>query len=235
MANFTPKIAADKVILLSFFDGVGVAILAFFLLCGRPKRAYAWETDDECQRVTHQQFPWVHQRGDVTKESAQNLADDIRSCAPSEGAMILVAAGPPCPDFSKIIDKSDGRAGAEGSKFIVLCDFLQAPTELLPGFITAFGIENVVMNDENDTNYFSDRVGVQPVVLDGGDMQLVSRPRLRWLPIDWSSAQRRPLTGDDFQWTRYNKHRKIKLGFPPQRFDEMDTRGYKLHPEDPIS
>lgn len=161
-----------------------------------------WETDPDCQAVTTFHFPDIVHRGDLIQDSAQSLAEDIRACDPSSACLIMVAAGPPCPDFSSITDKSNGREGAEGSKFITLCNFLQALTERLPSHVIIFGIENVVMNDQSDTNYFSDRLGVQPVLIDGGDMGLVSRPRLWWIPLDWSAVHVHPLTGGQLQWTK---------------------------------
>eukprot|EP00438_Fugacium_kawagutii_P021843 Skav233012 [mRNA] locus=scaffold909:68906:88437:+ [translate_table: standard] len=164
-------------------------------------------------------------------DTARALADTILEQDPLALKKIVATAGPPCPDFSQITNKSEGRTGVEGSKFVQLCDFLQALTEFLPKHVITFAIENVVMNDTSDSNYFSDRLGVRPIVLDGGDMKLVSRPRLWWMPLDWATIKLNPLTGDALQWTQFNRHKKLRLGLPPQRVDQLDSRGYKLHPD----
>ena len=110
----------------------------------------------------------------------------------------------------------DGRSGSEGSKFILLCDKADQLEGLLPNHHFDFIIENVLMNDPGDLQYFNERLRAQPIVLDSADLGIVNRPKLWWSRLDWGQLRAHPVTGEDLQWSQVQGNRKLHLGMPLQ-------------------
>ena len=211
-ASPTPK----PVVLLSFFDGIGTAAHIVENLCGQPRLAYAWEIDDDCIKVTRQHFPWLQHRGALEDDDFRAVAQDIEAADPHGECRILFTGGPPCHDFSVVKGLKDGRSGAEGSKFTLLCDKADQLEGLLPNHHFDFIIENVLMNDPGDLQYFNERLRAQPIVLDSADLGIVNRPRLWWSRLDWGQLRSHPVTGEDLQWSQVQGNRKLHLGMPLQ-------------------
>ena len=92
----------ERIILLSFFDGLGAAPLALQQLVGPPRLHLSWETDDACNEVLRQHFPNMEARGDFLLDDPQKIAQKIREADPHSECLILATAGPPCPDFSVV-------------------------------------------------------------------------------------------------------------------------------------
>ncbi|CAE7252455.1 DNMT3B [Symbiodinium sp. CCMP2592] len=88
---------------------------------------------------------------------------------------LLVTAGPPCPDFSRVHD-GPGRSGETGQLFKQFCDFLDELEALLIGRTLAVLVENVIMACYGDINYFSQRLRCEPIVADSIDLGVVHRP-----------------------------------------------------------
>ena len=229
--GFTLAVDPAKVILLSFFDGIGTAPFVLSQMIGQPKLAFSWETDNECLMVSVSRVPWVMQRGDVFEEDMEALASIIRDHDPDGSCVILLTGGPPCHDFSVVKQNSEGRYGAEGSKFVGFADKLDTLEKALPGHRMAPLIENVLMNNNDDILYFSERLKAQPVLVDGADRGVVSRPRLWWSRINWSSIRADPWSGERLIWVQQNAHRRLKMTGPPLDVQRLEMRGYKLHPD----
>ena len=64
VSNLVPP---HRLIVLSFFDGIGTAFLALDAMIGFPGLALAWEVDQACIDVTQKRFPSLIHRGDVSK------------------------------------------------------------------------------------------------------------------------------------------------------------------------
>ena len=227
--GFNPAVDPAKVILLSFFDGIGTAPFVLHQMIGRPRLAMSWETDNDCVMVAVTRVPWVMQRGDVFNEDMKEIARIIRQEDPDGACVVLITAGPPCPDFSQIKENSEGRHGAEGSKFVGFADQLEALEQELPEHTFAPLIENVVMSNNDDTLYFSARLKAQPVLVDSSDRGAISRPRLWWTRVNWSTVVSNPWTGERLCWVQQNAHRRLKMSTPPLDLASLDTRGYRLH------
>ena len=116
--------------------------------------AFSWEVDDECLKVSIARVPWVMQRGDVLDDDMAEVARLIKQDDPDGSCVVLITAGPPCPDFSQIKEHAAGRHGAEGSKFVDFADKMDALEQELPSHTLAPLIENVVMSDQQDTMYY---------------------------------------------------------------------------------
>lgn len=103
--------------LLSPFDGVGCAHLAPRTVVPNDAQIVhiAWETDAGCLRLTTQKLQTYH-RGDLLQDKMDDFMAFIDQKDPNEVVFVMICAGPPCPDFSRIV-QSPGRSGAEGQKF----------------------------------------------------------------------------------------------------------------------
>ena len=99
------------IVLLSFFDGLGTACLVCDEYCkGRGLRwkGASWEIDSNLVKLIAKHFPDVVARGDFEKESAMSLRDLVQVLDPGGKSIVVVAAGPPCHDFSRIRSDAPG-------------------------------------------------------------------------------------------------------------------------------
>ena len=118
--NMTPT---HRVIVLSFFDGVGTAFIALENLCGPPALAMAWEIDPGCIEVTQTRFPYIVHRGDINQDSPAAVSEMIRKHDPHQTCVILLLAAPPCPDFSGITGNGQGFEGERVANSRRSCNF----------------------------------------------------------------------------------------------------------------
>lgn len=214
---------------MSFFDGIGTAPWIVQQLVGTPRLAFAWEVDADCVAVSKVRTPFVRHRGDALKDDYTELAELINDEAAADSLFILVTSGAPCPDFSQVQNRKEGRLGEEGSKFSSFCKILQGLEAALGRHTFFLLAENVVMADDSDTKYFSEALQSQPVLIDAADAGLISRPRLWWTRVDWSKAKMHPFTGQPLQWTQHNQHRRLRLGLPATDTTHWDMDGHALH------
>ena len=114
--------AESKLAFLSWFAGVDVAALALNQLGVLPKVHWVWETNPACVASIRANWPQAQTRGDVADINAQDLTKELRELGVE---MLLVSAGPPCPDYSRIPAQSKGRSGPQGHKFDLAVDKLQ--------------------------------------------------------------------------------------------------------------
>eukprot|EP00435_Cladocopium_sp_Y103_P069032 s392_g32.t1 len=224
---FDPK----KLVLLSFFDGIGTAPFIISQMIGKPRMAFSWETDTECLNVSIHRVPWVMQRGDALLDNMESVAQIVMEGDPHKECFILITAGPPCPDYSVVKSQAEGRQGPEGSKFVGLCGKIEQLEGLLPDHQFGLVVENVVMADDSDTHFFSDRLKAQPVLVDAADRGAVSRPRLWWTRLDWTVNRTNPFTQEPLTWVQQNQHRKLRMDIGRLDLSQLDFRGYQLHPD----
>ena len=219
---------AKKMVLLSFFDGVGTAPYVLEQMIGKPKLAFSWEIDPECLAIATSRVPWVMQRGDVFEDNMQSIAQTILEQDPGKEMLILVATAPPCHDYSRIKADAEGRHGPEGSKFVRFVEQLSTLEASLPDHRFELLAENVIMSDDSDVQHFSKALNATAVVVDSADRGAVSRPRLWWTRVNWAKARKNPYTGEPLRWTQQNQHRRLKMGLPPLNLHSLDYRGYSL-------
>ena len=196
-----PDLSLDNdVVILSFFDGMGSAAHALQRLKVRVRALIAWETDPCAVLVSKRLFRGLRfDRGDIEGDSAEDLASMIRAMHQERPSIFMICAGPPCPDYSRIRPAAEGRTGSTGRLFEVFCQYIQTLERLLPEVSFAMLVENVVMNSQQDVDYYSKQLRAEAVVLDGASFGLVSRPRVWWTRIDWGCFKTNPLTQQPFQ------------------------------------
>ena len=117
-----------KLVLLPFFDGIGAAHVALANLGVTPCFAMSFGTDEECKPVVHARFPAVETVGSYDTYTAEERMDSVKEATKAnDDLVILVTAGPLCPDFSRIKGStSKGRTGPEGEKFVKFCSLLNS-------------------------------------------------------------------------------------------------------------
>eukprot|EP00438_Fugacium_kawagutii_P009049 Skav202984 [mRNA] locus=scaffold2274:623731:625850:- [translate_table: standard] len=96
----------DDIILLSVFDGIGCARVALEGLRNKFSGTihyFSWEIDKECCDLTSQHWE-VHRRGAFLDENFDQLMQEITKLDPHQQMLALICAGPPCPDYSRILE-----------------------------------------------------------------------------------------------------------------------------------
>ena len=169
-----------EIILLSFFDGIGAAYILDQHF-GKLKAAFAWwEIDGACRRVVEERLPWLRQRGDLTKDSADDIAGIIEEIDPDGKAIIVVTMAPPCQDFSLIRSDGPGHRGKNGGLFLTATGFVDDIKRRLPRRKFGTLAENTAMRKE-DAQIVSDELDCQPIL--ASDFGWISRPRLFWMSV----------------------------------------------------
>ena len=227
--------------MLAFFDGIGTAALALEGLGVKLAGYFSWEVDPECRKVVEHHFPFVQNRGDVAGDDPAAIATAVQNLDSENKATIVLAAGPPCPDFSVVNSSAQGRFGQEGHKFDLYCDLVEKLEPLLTPRKVVQLCENVICQNPEDAAHFSKRLQAQPVVIDAADIGPVSRPRLFWTRKDWTQPNSSPITAKPLRWGKQNKLPRLLLDGPTIRpadiqlpsdtwFDEQIISGAKKVP-----
>ena len=222
---------AHDVVLLSFFDGMGSAAHALQRLKVRVRAVIAWETDPCALAVSKRLFRGLRfDRGNIEGDNAEDLAVMIRAMHQEKPSIFLICAGPPCPDYSRIRPAAEGRTGSTGRLFEVFCQYVQTLERLVPEVSFAMLVENVVMNSQQDVDYYSKQLRAEAIVLDGAAFGLVSRPRVWWTRLDWGCFKTDPLTQQPFKWSRHHGMRKLLPEVPKDKCQDIAMPGLSFHP-----
>ncbi|CAJ1442579.1 unnamed protein product [Effrenium voratum] len=166
--------------------------------------------------------------GDFLNDSAPDVAQLIRRHDADATCLIICAAGPPCPDFSTI-HNGPGRGGPEGTKFVDFTQFTQDLETELSDHKFAYIVENVIMADHQDADFFSRALWASPVIVDGADLGIINRPRLWWTRINWGcSGLRNPFNGKPLKWTKQGRYHRLLLDVPFSEADRLDLGSLRL-------
>ena len=196
--------------LLSVFDGLGCARAAAGTLEPKldPPTIYiSWETDPECQKFLADTYA-PHQRGDFTQENMEELGQLLDSVDPERRHTVLLTAGPPCVDYSRIRgDEAPGRDGQEGQKFEAFAAWQKEPLKRL--------VENVLPHRQGDIGHFTDRMDMEAIIFDAAEFKRISRPRVWWSDILWSHPTVQEVLGEHTEWKRHFGAWKAKAAQTP--------------------
>eukprot|EP00438_Fugacium_kawagutii_P029339 Skav210188 [mRNA] locus=scaffold2101:315256:320021:- [translate_table: standard] len=157
------QISGKDIILMSCFDGIGTSALVLKDLYGPLALFVAWEIDPECILVTQRHHPEVHARGDFDDENIEELIKLVLQVDPDCEKIIILTGAPPCPDFSVIRPDAPGRSGHEGQKFSRFSTFMKKIEQSLPKHRVAPLIENVLLQDRGEIDFFSKALDAHPV------------------------------------------------------------------------
>ena len=157
---------------LSLFDGCSGARLALARANKEVDKYFTCEIDKYASMVTKLNFPNTTQLGDVTKVNFEMLPK-----------IDLLIGGSPCQDLS--FAKGNGK-GLDGERSGLFYKYFEALTVLRkknPDL--KFLLENVKMKQEWK-DIISEKLGVQPIMINSADFSAQNRQRLYWtnIPID---------------------------------------------------
>ncbi|MFD0964271.1 DNA cytosine methyltransferase [Pseudofulvibacter geojedonensis] len=151
---------------LSLFDGISVAQLAFTQLEIKINNYFASEIDNNPIKVTQHHFPGTIQLGDVCEVDGTKLPE-----------IDLLIFGSPCQDLSSM--KKD-RTGLTGEKSGLFFEALRILKEVNPKY---FLMENVGSMSKYDRKVISDLLGVKPIHINSNLLTGQNRNRIYWTNI----------------------------------------------------
>ena len=168
-----------QILTIGLFDGISALRVAVDILELPVAGHVSVECNPAAQRVVESAFPGsicISHVQDVTSEEVQRWA-----CEYTSVGVILIGAGPPCQDVSKL---NADRAGSQKSlrsslykevpRVEALCKqhFPRAQVHTL--------VESVASMDEVDRAAMTRDLGVTPMRVDAAGVSLARRPRLFW-------------------------------------------------------
>ena len=220
----------SHIIVLSCFDGIGTGPFALTQLFGPLRKIIVWEIDPEALLVARHHFPDMVVRGDFMDDEPQDVAQTVHDFNRDGKAIVLWLGAPPCPDFSVIKgDEAPGSHGQEGQKFTKFCTFAREVESYLHPIPVGYLVENVVLQDRAEIDYFSHALDCQAVLVDAADYGLVSRPRLWWTRIPWPEITKHPFTNHPLRWSPHQKLHRLHAGEPHQDPNSIETYGMTFH------
>ena len=149
---------------LSLFDGISCARVA---LGDKVKTYYASEIDKNAIQIAQKNFPSTKQLGDVKSIKEGTIKEPID----------LLIGGSPCTDLS--IAKK-GRKGLEGDHSKLFYEYIRVLNLVKPKY---FILENVASMKQKDKDIITEKMGVQPILIDSALVSAQSRKRLFWTNI----------------------------------------------------
>lgn len=156
----------SKLNVLSLFDGISVARLAFKEL-NIDVNYYASEIDSRAAFVSQTWFPDTTHLGDV-----RNI-DENTDLPPID----LLIFGSPCQDLSSIRPNRDGLDGDKSSLFYEAIRILEL---VQPKY---FIMENVASMSMKDRNVITQTLGVRPILINSNLLTAQNRSRYYWTNI----------------------------------------------------
>ena len=172
----------------------------------------SWEIDGNLVKLIAQHFPDVVARGDFEKESATSLHDLVQTLDPGGKATVVVAAGPPCHDFSRIRSDAPGHDGPEGSKFSRFAQLVVDLEKRWQHGRAVLLVENVIPQNRADMRKIEKMLDAPAILHDAADFGTISRPRVWWCRVPWQEIAHRAECPLKLRWTTMQ-------GIPRVHFD----------------
>lgn len=161
-------------------------------------------------------------------DSVSEIAHLVQRHDPHQQCWIVMLSAPPCPDFSSINGSAESFSGKEGSKFDSFISFTKDLESQLSDWTFIHLCENVIMQTKAEIQHVSHGLRAEPVVIDAGDLGIISRPRLWWTRHPWSSADLHPISGEPLRWGSHHKINKLYMDLPLVESSHFDFDGYEL-------
>ena len=160
---------------LSLFDGISCGMVALERAGIPVERYVAYEIDEDAIKVSKHNYPMIEQMGDVFKAKYTTGESDI------------IIGGSPCTFWSiaRCPQAAEGKrevtiSGIGGDLFL---QYDRAIKEIKPKW---FLYENNASMSDAIKNEISNRLNVEPILIDSADFSAQSRQRLYWtnIPVD---------------------------------------------------
>ena len=224
-------VGALPLVHLSFFDGIGVAWEALRRINNNVLLTLSWEIDPACIQFVTQTFSSVPM-GDVAEFEIECVVQHIEAKLQGQQYVMVIAAGPPCPDFSSIHDNPKGTEGTSGWLFKHMLGVEHQLRKRFRNIPIETVFENVVPHPAVRDNLLelTTPLAISPIVVDASDSGLIHRKRLWWTTIPWKHIDEKlprltpwPLTWNiDDGWNRLHNPLAAELQQP------IITEGYSL-------
>eukprot|EP00871_Galdieria_phlegrea_P003645 jgi/Galph1/4281/GphlegSOOS_G2927.1 len=159
--EFTPQF-----VVLSAFDGIAAARLAWQQLGIHSIRYYASEIDTYTIHIANSRFPDIIQLGDIRH---------IQSSDIPEGIDFLIG-GSPCQSLSRLGHQQGIQSGPSALFF----EYVRLMKIFKPRY---FLLENVASMNAQDKQIISESLGVEPILVDGSRFSAGIRYRYYWTNI----------------------------------------------------
>lgn len=154
-------------VVLSLFDGISCARVAFDRANIKVDKYYASEIEKNAILISQRNYPDIIRLGDVRTVSKGVIKESVD----------LLIGGSPCQDLS--IAKRN-RKGLDGEKSGLFWEYVRIKDELEPKY---FILENVASMARDCKEKISEILGVQPIMIDASLVSAQSRKRLFWTNI----------------------------------------------------
>lgn len=155
--------------ILSLFDGISAGQVALNRADVKYENYFASEIDKNAIFITQKNFPNTKQLGNVEQINAKKLPK-----------IDLLIGGSPCQSFSSLGDGS----GFDG-KSRLFWEYLRIYNELKKkNNNLKFLLENVVMK-EKWSNIITDKLNIEPILINSNIVSAQNRPRLYWSNINF--------------------------------------------------
>ena len=219
------------VILLSFFDGIGSASLAHESLGVRVRATMEWEIDPCAIAVSSKVSRGLRmKRGNLLHDDPGVVATMLQDLLRDKESLVLVTAGPPCPDYSRLSATSPGREGDSGQLSVRFAEFLQAVEAKVQKKFHIL-IENVLLQKSTDLTWFNRALDAQPVVADASSFGMISRPRTWWTRVNWAAMTTHPYQPDQkLKWDKVDGLSRLQsLGISKDLPESFTMPGLSFH------
>ena len=181
-------------------------------------------------RLTRLPFWWPgepprrSQRGSLLDDDPAAAARAVEQ-VPGGAADLLVIT-----DFSRVRPDAPGQHGQSGNLFVEFTKFLAALLNLLPGRRACLLVENVVMANPADAQWFSKDMQAEAILVDSMDYGAIHRPRLWWSWSAWTSVKAYPGSSSALQWQKgAGRTMRLCLPVPKDSVSDFQPAGMKFH------
>ena len=160
---------------LSLFDGISCARVAFDFADITVNKYYACEIEKNAMKVSKKNYPDIISLGSVIDFKKDMIKEPID----------LLIGGSPCQDLS--IAKRD-RKGLEGDRSSLFFEYVRIKNEIKPKY---FILENVASMKKEDRDIISGIMGCEPVMFNASLVSAQTRKRYFWTNIQFDLPEDR--------------------------------------------
>ena len=216
---------------LSFFDGIGGASEALRRINNNVLLTLNWDMDTDCTQFVTQKFSSVPM-GDVAKSDIEQVAQRIDVAVQGRQYVMVITAGPPCPDFSRIRETPKGTDGNSGWLFQHMLEVEHQLRKRFRDIPIETVFENVVPRPSVRENLLelTTPLAMAPIVLDASDSGLMHRKRLWWTTIPWDRIEEKlpRLTPWSLTWSIDDGWNSLQNPVAADLQQPIITDGYSL-------
>eukprot|EP00438_Fugacium_kawagutii_P003614 Skav205175 [mRNA] locus=scaffold1525:127953:129509:- [translate_table: standard] len=138
----------------------------------------ASEIDRECKRLVRKRWPGVIELGSVTDITDKTIEAIVTSLG-FDVDVILIAAGSPCQDLSRLLANRQGLQGSRSKLFFEIPRIYRLCVARFPGKVHLM-VENVESMTDESKAEFSAALNCKPLFIQAHQLTGVRRPRLYW-------------------------------------------------------